>query len=85
MSKRSRAAAESAESAVLRMARVNCIVCAPVMFYYISFWLLFTGFFVIFTQKKKYRTIFSFGDTSSSIFPGEFSELSCIMLSELRF
>lgn len=51
MSKRSCAAAESAESAesaVLRMARVNCIVCAPVMFYYISFWLLFTGFFVIF-------------------------------------
>jgi len=58
MSKRSCAAAESAESAVLRMARVNCIVCAPVMFYYISFWLLFTGFFVIFAQKKKYRTIF---------------------------
>lgn len=48
MSKKSCAAAESAESAVLRMARVNCIVCAPVMFYYISFWLLFTGFFVIF-------------------------------------
>lgn len=85
MSKRSCAAAESAESAVLRMARVNCIVCAPVMFYYISFWLLFTGFFVIFAQKKKYRTIFSFYDTSSSIFPGKFSELFDFMLSKLRF
>ena len=48
MSKKSCAAAESAESAVLRMARVNCIVCVPLVFYYISFWLLFTGFFVIF-------------------------------------
>ena len=85
MSKRSCAAAESAESAVLRMARVNCIVCAPVMFYYISFWLLFTGFFVIFVSKKKYRTIFLFYDTSSSIFPGKFSELFDFMLLELRF
>ena len=85
MSKRSCAAAESAESAVLRMARVNCIVCVPLVSYYISFWLLFTGFFVIFDVKKKYRTIFSFYDTSSSIFPGKFSELFDFMLSKLRF
>lgn len=85
MSKRSCATAESAESAVLRMARVNCIVCAPVMFYYISFWLLFTGFFIIFAKKRSIAQFFSFYDTSSSIFPGKFSELFDFMLSELRF
>ena len=84
MSKRSCAAAESAESAVLRMARVNCIVCAPVMFYYISFWLLFTGFFVIFA-KKKYRTIFFHFTILLLFFPVNFSELFNFMLSKLRF
>ena len=87
MSKRSCAAAESAESAVLRMARVNCIVCVPLVSYYISFWLLFTGFFVIFAQKKKYRTIFFILRyfLVSCIFPGKFSELFDFMLSKLRF
>ena len=87
MSKRSCAAAESAESAVLRMARVNCIVCVPLVFYYIQlFGYFFTGFFVIFALKKEVsHNFFSFYDTSSSIFPGKFSELFDFMLSKLRF
>ena len=86
MSKRSCAAAESAESAVLRMARVNCIVCVPLVSYYISFWLLFYRVFCNFRVKKEVsHNFFSFYDTSSSIFPGKFSELFDFMLSKLRF
>ena len=43
----------------------------PLMFYYISIWLFFTRLFVIFMQKKKYRTIFFFCNTSSFIFRGQ--------------
>lgn len=86
MSKRSCAAAESAESAVLRMARVNCIVCVPLVSYYISFWLLFYRVFCNFRVKKEVsHNFFHFTILLLLFFPVNFRNCSILCFQNYGF